>query len=512
VGAERAVGVSMSEASVIRGRAERALAEHASDPASLEDPLLPATLRYLDEATGGRRDRSAILRWWPTRAIGGPGGDRRYRWNIAWDGVLGEDPAWARGRGQQQNLWHPNERAELLRDPGRFAQRLVLPLVLTETLEFLEEAAAEPSLAGEAAYLRDEALPLVETDFALGIAAGDPWRDTFALWQLSRCPRALELLDPLAIAAAMRFAAAARRSGGVVRGIRHPFFGVPLRSASAHLAGALWTLGIQPLLLPGLLEFAAGRPGPGKRWDGGWGDSDQPSDVLTTLVVADLLATLDPSFDPGPVVRFFARHQEPAGWWRALDPEAPWLTTGVCRWLRAIERPFAARFRWPRLARWQRDRKTLVPLFAFYEDLARVAAALPSLSGAHIEVAFLDLIGFGHWNTAFGQEAGDRVLAAFAAALREIPDSLVVRDGGDEFLVVGAPTVSGTLRGRMERFRRAWPERFRLVFGDLPVVSPRIVVGSGPMADALAIRERAGIEVGRIKHVSPDGPGGILVA
>jgi hypothetical protein len=31
------------------------------------------------------------------------------------------------------------------------------------------------------------------------------------------------------------------------------------------------------------------------------------------------------SFDPTPVTTFFVRAQEPAGWWRALNPEVPWL-------------------------------------------------------------------------------------------------------------------------------------------------------------------------------------------
>jgi hypothetical protein len=30
------------------------------------------------------------------------------------------------------------------------------------------------------------------------------------------------------------------------------------------------------------------------------------------------------SFDPTPVTTFFVRAQEPAGWWRALNPEVPW--------------------------------------------------------------------------------------------------------------------------------------------------------------------------------------------
>jgi diguanylate cyclase (GGDEF)-like protein len=67
-------------------------------------------------------------------------------------------------------------------------------------------------------------------------------------------------------------------------------------------------------------------------------------------------------------------------------------------------------------------------------------AAVSELAASRVDVAFLDLAGFRAFNNAHGQDAGDAVLAELAAALREIPSAAVVRDGGDEFLVVGAPT------------------------------------------------------------------------
>jgi len=134
------------------------------------------------------------------------------------------------------------------------------------------------------------------------------------------------------------------------------------------------------------------------------------------------------------------------------------------------------------------------------DALARVAAELEDLGEAHVEVAFIDLVGFGDWNKTYGQESGDQVLAVLAEALRAIPDSLVVRDGGDEFLVIGAPTGRGVLAGRMEAFVRGWPDRFRGAFGaDVAVVPPRMAIFDGRMDAALAIREQAGIEVGRLK-------------
>ena len=283
----------MQDRERILRRAERAL---ASTPPTPDPSRIRSCRRPCATSTplGGRRDRSAILRWWPTQAPGGTRSDRRFRWDVVWDGYPARRRTWARNEAQERTLWRPRENSELEHDPTAFSERLLLPIVLTETLEFLEEIAAdEPALAGEAARLRDEALPLMEDDFAEFVGATDPWRDTFALWQLTRHARALERLDPLAIATATRYATRARREGGIVRGVRFPFFEAPLRSASAHLAGALWTLGIYPTLLPDLVGFAGDEQHP----DGGWGDPDQPSDVLTTLAIADLRSP------PGPELR-----------------------------------------------------------------------------------------------------------------------------------------------------------------------------------------------------------------
>lgn len=508
----------MSQAKTAAERGERALADHAIDPAALRDPLLPAVLRHLDEAKGGRRDRAAAIRRWegnPVQRFG----RRRYRWSIDWNDYADDSMAWRRRDGQERDLWRLLEAPQLQRDPAAFAERLLLPTILTESLEFLEETARDdPSLAAEAVALRDEAAPKMESDFARYVMAEDAWADTFALWQLSRHPHALDRLEPLAVATATRFATRALIDGARVLGTDYPFFDEQLDSASAHLASALWTLGLYPTLLPPLLAHLRTRQRP----DGGWGDPGQPSDVLTTLAVADVLAQLDPGFTLEPTaagadggwgreaarrtVAFFARSQEAVGWWRAFDPETPWLTAAVCSWLRSIEQPFWARFRWPHLARWQRDRKTRVPSFAFYEDLAQAAAGLGALGEAPVEVAFLDLIAFGDWNKIHGQQRGDELLGVLAAALSDIPESLVVRDGGDEFLVIGKPGQHGVLRARLEAFLDGWADRCRSALPDLPLVEARFVLGGGAMRDALPIRELLGEAVGGIKDYEPPRP------
>ena len=86
----------------------------------------------------------------------------------------------------------------------------------------------------------------------------------------------------------------------------------------------------------------------------------------------------------------------------------------------------------------------------------------------------------------------------------------VSRHGGDEFLVVGAPTRSG-LAAALDAFRRAWPARFAARFGEgTPVVS-RILTTSGQSKDLRAMRERLGRALTPLKRAAPPGPDGLLV-
>ncbi|MCI0346672.1 MAG: diguanylate cyclase, partial [Chloroflexi bacterium] len=331
--------------------------------------------------------------------------------------------------------------------------------------------------------------------------------DTFALWLLVRRQRALARLHPLAIAIATRYGTLASRLAGLVAGVRHPFEGLPLVSANAHLGVALWALDYRPSLLPGLVAFVRAR----RRPNGGFGEEGQPADALTTLAAGDLLATLDPDFDPGITAAFLATAQEPGGWWRALDPETPWLTGAIVEWLEAAGKPFAQRFHWPEHQRLDLDRKTGVPGFGAFDRIARVFDALPGLAGARVELAFSDLVRFREFNNRFGQEMGDRVLRAFAAALSDVGAALPIRDGGDEFMVVGAPTRTGLLDDLLE-LCQAWPARFSAEFGsDVPAVAPRFVVATTTGRDLSQTREQLGRAIPRLKELHPEpGPTGII--
>ena len=250
--------------------------------------------------------------------------------------------------------WRPREAERLAADPGGYARWLVEPIAQVQTLELLAELAETPNPKGEAAApIRRDLLPQVEAAFALHVAADDPWRDLFALWQLTDAPHTLNDLWFLATAIAYRYATMARRVAGPVIGTG-PFEGEQLVSASAALGTVLWQLRIYPSLVPELVDHVADRI----RADGGWGDPGQPTDILTTLVAADLLIGLDPDFEPRRTVAWFAHAQEPEGWWRALDPEVPWLTAAVVDWLERAARPFVERFRWPGALKLDLDRRT----------------------------------------------------------------------------------------------------------------------------------------------------------
>ena len=316
-------------------------------------------------------------------------------------------------------MWRMRERDWLDREPTAFAQRLTRPIAIAASIDFLRTLTEDPNseMARTAGEILRDVQPLVEGEIADFIRGDDPWRDTFALWQLTRRPKALELLRELALAIAMRTGTLASRLAGLPSGTRWPFEAVPLVSASAHLGLGLWALGYRPSLLPGLIDFVKSR----EQRDGGWADEGQPADVLTTLAAAELLSTLDPSFDPLPTVAFFVRHQEANGWWRALDPEVPWLTGAIATWLEGARRPFHERFAWPIYARTDLDRKTSIPGFAAFDGLVRVFRDLPGLGSAPIAMAFSDLAGFREFNNQCGQDTGDAVLRLWASHLAEHP-------------------------------------------------------------------------------------------
>lgn len=306
------------------------------------------------------------------RVAGGPRGESRYRWELT-HRVGVKHPPYAPSE-KTWTVWREGDQRMFERDPFDLELRLMLPIVIAANLEVLLAAAAsDHAVAPRAQALLAEAAPTARRDLAKYIAANDSWEDTFALWCVTRMPRVLDFVHPLAVALAVTYAAG--RTGPVL-GSRFPYYERPLVSASAQLASALLELGLELDVVTALVAFVREQ----QRASGGWGDDEGREDPLTTFVAADLLARTDPTFDLSSVVEYFARTRGADGMWRALGPDAPWLTGHVGGLLAASARPFGARFRWPHAARTVMDQKTGIPFFAHFLDVATLLARLPGLA------------------------------------------------------------------------------------------------------------------------------------
>jgi GGDEF domain-containing protein len=234
-----------------------------------------------------------------------------------------------------------------------------------------------------------------------------------------------------------------------------------------------------------------------QRDHGGRGDGEYPSDVLTTLVAADRLATLEATYDPGRTLAWFAQAPRDDGWWRAYGPESTWLSVD--------------RFPWPHLTLANRDRRTGLPFYACFSDLERVVAEVPGLATCDVDVAFLDLAGLGTFNNAYGMARGDEALRAFARRLDAIPGSLAIRDGRDKSIVVGAPAATG-LPERLAAFRASWPRAFADTFDDVGIVAPRVLTAVTMGRGLVDARSTVGFESGAVKKRYPTvGRAGIQI-
>ncbi len=452
-------------------------------------------------AVGAEDDALARLRFWQKRVPGTRIGDDRYRWEISHKRCKGgahvPPPA-------EWKLLRPEER-----DPESSEIRISLPLAVADGCEYLAQLAQREGEIGEiASAFLAEAEPIFRRDLAAHVQAQHPWADTFALRSVAARAHAIERLRPLALAIAATYAANVTDSAVV--GMRFPLHERPMISATAQLASGLCVLGQDIALLGKLLT----RVRSSQHANGGFGD-DMPDavaekygreDLLTTFAAADVLGALDPSFDLERALAWLASKQRPDGFFVAFGPEIVWLTGELARLAAASERPFAERFRFPSVPQANLDRKTGLPFYAFFDDLSRLFAELSGLASASVPVAFLDLAGFGAFNNAFGQDLGDAVLAAIARELSAIDFARAIRDGGDEFMVVGAPERQHLERD-LDAFRRAWPARFHAEFGaDVPPVAPRILVTESRGRDLRSAREHLGRGMGKVKDASKSPP------
>jgi len=463
-------------------------------------PFRPAVLRWA-AANGRPADPEPLLASLEASRIGGRGGERRYRWSLPVSGWIPADEraAWRR--------LEPDRNERIL---GDRAARLWVPPVLVEHVEWLVRTCRDPdvALAARARRLLEEATPTLEDDVARYVLGQDAWGDTFALWTFARRTRALTHVRGLVSAIGSRYAARATRTGGLVTGRSYPYFDQPMPSATAHLASAAARTGEGIALIAPAVEWLTAQRNP----DGGWGDPRQGSDILTTLAVAELMGYLDPRFDPAAVLDVLGSLVDATGGRPVLiGPEWPWVAGELLAFAAWSERPFRERFRWPHMPDSVVDQRVRVPRYEAYLVDARLFERVPGLSAAPIEIAFLDMAGFGAWNTDHGQAAGDELLALLTSQLRTLPESRTIRDGGDEFLIVGAPESTG-LEDRMRALFARWPAVSLKQYPDLPVVPVRAAI-TGTRADDLPeARVRLGVWIGEVKHAVPKPtPEGVIV-
>jgi hypothetical protein len=484
-----------------RDRAARAIARAGVDDAS---PFASSEALAKDACGASESDAAhlARLRFWEKRVPGTRVGDDRYRWEISHKRAKGG------AHVPPRESWKPL-RPELERDVDGAELRLSLPLSIADGCEYLARLSTRGGEIGDLAKaLLAEAEPLFRRDLAMAVQPQHPWSDTLALKCVAARPHALERLRPLAIAIGASYAPLAE--SGTVLGMRFPLHERPLVSATAHLAAGLCALGHELGLLGKLLATVRDA----QHENGGFGDElpDKVAErfgrdqLLTAIAAADVLGALDPSFDLERALAWIATEQREDGFFVAFGPELGWLTGEFVRLADVSARPFAERFRFPSVPVANLDRKTSLPFYAFFDDLARLFGELSGLAGSAVPVAFLDLAGFGAFNNAFGQDLGDAVLASLARELQKVPFARAIRDGGDEFIVVGAPGREHLERD-LDAFRRAWPARFREDFGDdVPTVAPRVLWTSAPGRALRETRERLGRGMGAVKNAAKNPP------
>jgi GGDEF domain-containing protein len=457
-------------------------------------PFRPAVLRWA-AANGRPADPHPLLDALEANRVGGHGGSRRYRWSF---------PV-ARWMPLEERIrWRPLEAEAAERNPGEHAGRLWTPIVLVEHIDWLEKLShgADPDAAAQAARILVECSPILEDDVARHFLGADAWADTFMLWTFARRPRALTRVRGLVTAVAVRYAARAARSGGVVLGRSFPFFETPLPSATAHLASAAARIGDGIEVVTPAIEWLLAN----RRRDGGWGDPGQESDILTTLAVAEMMGNLDPRFDPADVLDALGSQVgRRGGRPELIGPEWSWVAAELLAFAGWAARPFRERFRWPHVPDWMIDERVRVPRYEAYLEDARLFEGIPGLASAPLEIAFIDMAGFGSWNTAHGQAAGDELLACLTQQLRTVSESRTIRDGGDEFLVLGAPEASG-LEERLRDLFARWVDASHEFRADLPVVPLRGAVMTARADGLRDARENLGKWIGVLKADFPEPP------
>jgi hypothetical protein len=108
-------------------------------------------------------------------------------------------------------------------------------------------------------------------------------------------------------------------------------------------------------------------------------------------------------------------------------------------------------------------------------------------------------------------DAGDRALAAYATALRGIPGTLTIRQGGDELLVLGTPGRGPILEAQLRTFMDTWLDEAERAGVPRGGVVPRILLTAGTGSTLREMRTELGTAIGLLKKAeATPGPTGLL--
>ena len=146
-----------------------------------------------------------------------------------------------------------------------------------------------------------------------------------------------------------------------------------------------------------------------------------------------------------------------------VGPEWPWVAAELLAFGTWSRRPFRERFRWPHVPPWMTTGASGCPRYeAYLRRRAPVRGACPASPARPWRSRSWTWPTSAPGTRDHGQAAGDELLALLTSLLRAIPESRTIRDGGDEFLVIGSPAghgPRGAAAGRVRPVGRGVGER-----------------------------------------------------
>lgn len=128
---------------------------------------------------------------------------------------------------------------------------------------------------------------------------------------------------------------------------------------------------------------------------------------------------------------------------------------------------------------------------AYYEDI-RAIENDPVRCCCPVGVVFADINGLKSINDRVGHEAGDRLIAEIAQAIREVfADAGIYRLGGDEFVVLSFDENEQAFMDKKEQLERKWTEGQSAAIGSVWLTNAKQLEQSVALADKEMYRDKS---------------------